>query len=124
MSIIKKVIIILVVISIGWYGFSKISSAKKNQVQYQTSTVQKGTLIISVTGSGAVSTANNGIISTQASGVVSKLYVKDGDEVKMGDKIADINLDLKGQQKSSQAWGSYVSAKNNLQSAKDNLYAL
>ena len=124
MSIIKKVIIILVVISIGWYGFSKISSAKKNQVQYQTSTVQKGTLIISVTGSGAVSTANNGIISTQASGVVSKLYVKDGDEVKMGDKIADINLDLEGQQKSSQAWGSYVSAKNNLQSAKDNLYAL
>jgi len=123
-SLIKKVIIIFVVVGVFWFGFSKISSAKKNQVQYQTSTVQKGTLIISVTGSGAVSTANNGIISTQASGVVYKLYVKDGDEVKMGDKIADINLDLEGQQKSSQAWGSYISAKNNLQTTKDNLYAL
>jgi len=124
LTFVKKIILLTIVILIGWFSFSKISSSKKNQVTYQTAQAQKGTLIVAVTGSGAVSTANNGIISTQASGVVSKLYAKDGDEVKMGDKIADITLDLEGQQKSSQTWGSYISAKNGLQVAKDNLYTL
>lgn len=124
MSLVKKIILIVIIVGLGWFTFSKITSSKNNQVTYQTAQAQKGTLVVSVTGSGAVSTANNGIISTQASGVVSKLYAKDGDEVKMGDKIADIDLDLEGQQKSSQTWGSYISAKNNLQVAKDNLYTL
>jgi multidrug efflux pump subunit AcrA (membrane-fusion protein) len=124
LSFIKKIILLIVVIGLGWLTFSKLVSSKKNQVQYQTAKVEKGTLIVSVTGSGQVSTANNGTISTLATGVVSKLYVKDGDEVKTGDKIAEIDLDLKGQQNVASAWSSYQSAKNNLESAKTSLYIL
>jgi len=122
MSVIKKILILVAILGIGYLGYTKSFPATKVATKYQTSTVEKGTLIVVVTGSGQVSTANNGIISTQASGVVSKLYVKDGDQVKTGDKIADIDLDLPGQQTSAQALASYQSAQNNLQNAQSAMY--
>ena len=97
---------------------------KKSTTQYQIGTVEKGMLIVSVTGSGTVSSANNTNITTQATGVVSKLYVKDGDKVKSGDKIMEIDLDLDGKQTESQALSSYQSAKNNVDSAKANMYSM
>lgn len=122
MPLVKKIILLVIVGGLGWFGFSKLAGSRQATAQYQTSVAQKGTLIVSVTGSGQVSTANNGTISTLATGVVSKLYVKDGDEIKMGDKIAEVELDLKGQQNVAQAWSSYQSAKNNLDSATANMY--
>ncbi len=120
----KKIIFVIVLAGLGFFLFSKVTGSKKNQAQYQTTKVEKGTLIVSVSGSGQVSTANNGTISTLATGVVSKLYAKDGDEVKTGDKIAEIDSDLKGQQNVASAWSSYQSAKNNLENAKISLYTL
>lgn len=96
---------------------------KKSTTQYQTGTVTKGTLVVAVTGSGTVSSANNTNITTQATGVVSQLYVKDGDKVKSGDKIMEIDLDLDGKQTASQALSSYQSAKNNLDSAQANMFS-
>ncbi|OGG03548.1 hypothetical protein A2W14_03105, partial [Candidatus Gottesmanbacteria bacterium RBG_16_37_8] len=61
---------------------------------------------------------------TQASGVVSKVYIENGQNVKSGDKIAELDLDMVGKQRSSQALASYLSAKNNLENAKINYYAL
>lgn len=124
LSLVKKISLILIVIVIGWFGFSKFNISKTNATRYQTSQVEKGTLVVSVTGSGQVSTANNGTISTLATGVISKLYVKDGDQVKAGDKIAEVDLDLQGQQNAQQALASYQSAANNLDSAKANVYSL
>ncbi len=92
--------------------------------QYQTTPAEKGTLVVSVTGSGQVSTSNNGTVDTLASGVVSTLYVKDGDMVQSGDKIAEIDLDMTGQQNQAQALSSLQSAKNNLDSANANMYSL
>jgi multidrug efflux pump subunit AcrA (membrane-fusion protein) len=123
-SLIVKVIIILLFLGVAWIIISSIFGKKKTSTQYQTSKAQKDTLIVTVTGSGQVSTANNGTISTLATGVVSKIYVKDGDEVKTGDKIAEIDLDLSGQQNAAQALSSYQSAKNGLESAKTALYTL
>ena len=97
---------------------------KKSTTQYQTGTVEKGTLVVAVTGSGTVSSANNTNITTQATGVVTKLYVKDGDKVKSGDKIMEIDLDLDGKQTETQALASYQSAKNNYDSAQANMYSL
>ncbi len=119
----KKLFIALIILFIGWFGYTKFFASKTAGAQYQTAKTEKGTLVVSVTGSGEVSTANSGIISTLATGVVSKLYAKDGDEVKTGDKIAEIELDLKGQQNVAQALSSYQTAKNNLDSAKANLYS-
>lgn len=122
-SLIKKIVVIVLLLGIVWFGYTKFFGTKNNTVQYQTAQAQRGTLVISVTGSGQVSTANSGTISTLATGVISKLYVKDGDEVKMGDKIAEVELDLSGQQNVAQAWSSYQSAKNNLDAAKANLFS-
>ena len=96
---------------------------KKSTIQYQTGIVTKGMLVVAVTGSGTVSSANNTNITTQATGVVSTLYVKDGDKVKSGDKIMEIDLDLDGKQTASQALSNYQSAKNNLDSAQANMYS-
>ena len=117
-----KFAVLLVVAALLFIVLSRLTSKKSSSTQYQTATAQRGTLVVSVTGSGQVSTANNGVIDTQASGVVSKLYVKDGDEVKTGDKIADIDLDLPGQQNAAQAYAAYQTAKNNLVTAQNGLY--
>jgi len=106
-----------------WFGFKTVKGAKATQVQYQTTTASLGNLIVSVSASGEVSTANNATVTTEASGVVTRLYVKNGDSVKVGDKIAEIELDLDGRQRSTQAYSNYQSAKNNLDSAKANLYS-
>lgn len=118
----KKILLIVIVIGIGWFGFSKINSSKNNVSQYQTAEAEKGTLVVSVTGSGNVSATNSTSVSTQTTGVISEVFVKDGDQVKTGDKIAGIELDLQGQQRSSQSFASYQSAKNNLEGAKADMY--
>ncbi len=122
LSLKAKIILATGIIILAWLGYSRILGAKNNAVSYKTATVEKGTLVVTVTGSGQVSTANNGTVSTLATGVVSKLYVKDGDEVKSGDKLADIDLDLQGQQNAQQALSSYQSAQNTLAAAQAAMY--
>jgi multidrug efflux pump subunit AcrA (membrane-fusion protein) len=123
LSLIKKIILIVVILAVGYFVVSKLFLNKNNKITYQTEKVAKGNLIVSVSGSGAVASTNSSNITTEATGVVKKIYVKDGDIVKTGDKIAELDLDLEGQQKSSQAWAAYQSAKNSLQTANDNLYS-
>lgn len=125
-SLLKKkkigiALLLLVLLGGGIYSYNKKTAITTT---YQTAQAEKGTLIITVTGSGTVSSVNNTQISTQATGVVAKRYVKDGDRVKTGDKIMEIELDLEGKQTSSQAWSNYQSAKNNVDSAQANMYSL
>jgi len=114
------IILILIVGFVGWKVFGK----KTSQPQYQTAQVEKGTLIVSVTASGGVSTANSADVNTQTSGVVSKVYVQNDQKVKSGDPIAEVDLDMDGKQRAAQALASYQSAKNSLDSANANLYSL
>ena len=96
----------------------------KAKTQYQTAKVEKGAIISSISTSGQVISSNQVDINTQASGFVIKLYVREGDLVTSGQKIADITLDTNGQQANSSAWSSYLSAKNSLDSAQTSLYTL
>jgi HlyD family secretion protein len=123
-SIFTKIVIVLLLLGGIGIIINSIFGTKKSTTTYQTGTVEKGTLVVAVTGSGTVSSANNTNITTQATGVVKKLYVKDGDKVKSGDKIMEIDLDLDGKQTETQALASYQSAKNNLESAQANMYSL
>lgn len=123
MALIKRAIFVLVILAVGYFFVTKIFLNKSNKVAYQTEKVSRGNLVIIISGSGTVASTNSSNITTEATGVITKIYVKDGDTVKTGDKIAELELDLEGQQKSSQAWASYQSAKNSLQTAKDNLYS-
>ncbi len=124
LTLAKKITILLIICGLVLFVIFKIKNSSTSQPQYQTAIAEKKTLVVSVTGSGQVSTSNNSSINTQASGVVSQVYVKDGDLIKMGDKIAEIELDLSGQQNASSSLASYQSAKNNLETAKTNLYTL
>lgn len=111
---------ILLIIFFGWRFFGK----KQGKVQYQTAKVEKGTIVWSVSASGSVVNANIFEVTTQATGIVKKVFVTEGQKVKAGQKIMEIELDLPGKQKAASAWNSYLSAKNNLESAKATLYSL
>lgn len=110
----------VIAIGLGVY-FSRKNSSK---VTYQTSTVQKGTIVSTVSASGKALTAGILNINTQASGVVKKVYVKDDQTIYSGQKIADITLDSAGMLAYSQALASYLSAKNSVTSANTSYYTL
>jgi membrane fusion protein, macrolide-specific efflux system len=115
-----SVVIVLVILFAGW----RITSSSQKQPQYQTADAQKETLISTVSESGQVAVANRVAVTTGANGIVSHVYVKSGDTVSAGETIADLTLDIAGQQKQAAAWSSYLSAKNNLDSSNANLNSL
>lgn len=110
------VILILLLI----FGASRAISASKSKTTFQTSTVTKGTVVSTVSASGKALTTNILSIDTQASGVVKKVYVKDGDKVFAGQKIAEITLDSSGALANAEAYASLVSAQNGVNSANNN----
>lgn len=120
----KRKIITLGIILLAGYLIWKNSIGGAQSPTYQTAQVTKGTIVSSVSESGLVSVANRASITTQASGVVSQVYVKNGDKVDKGQKIADIALDPDGFVRQAQAWTSYLSAQNSLNSAEAELYSL
>lgn len=117
-----KIIAPLILLISAWSIYQKFGVKSTPATTYETETVEKGTMIVTVSGSGSVSTANSANVSTKASGVVKTIYAKDGDTVKAGDKIADIDLDLQRQQTASSALASYQNAKNNVESARIAFY--
>jgi len=124
LPLVIKIIIPVIIIGLGWFITSKIISSKTSTPQYKTTQVQKGNIISTISASGSITSGNNTSIYTSASGVVTAIYVKNGDTVKQGQKIAEINLDQDGQQKQTSAWASYLSAKNSLTSAQQNKLSL
>lgn len=123
-SLRTKIIIGVIVLVLIGFGISKIVSGGSKQPQYQTSTATRGTLVTTVTASGNISTGGTVNITTGATGTVTQLYVKNGDKVTQGQKIADIALDRDSQQRQTQAWASYLSAQNQVNSAQASLYSL
>lgn len=105
-----KVIIIVVIVALGYFGYAKIFT-KSSDVSYQTAQVTKGTLITSIAATGSITSGNTTNISTKASGTVTKVYVENGDTIKKGQKILDITLDSDGIERRSIAWQEYLKAK-------------
>jgi multidrug efflux pump subunit AcrA (membrane-fusion protein) len=116
--------VFLALLIAGSFFAIKTSGKKETKQQTQTATAEKGTLTVTVSASGQVSQANSATIDTKASGVVKKIFVDNGQVVKTGDKIAEIDLDLEGKQRNSSSWSSYQSAKNSLENAKISYYAM
>lgn len=112
-------VLILIIAVVAW----RVGASKSSQPKYQTSTVQKGTVVSTISASGKAISTSILPISTDASGIVSKVYVKDGDKVVKGQKIAAITLDTDGQKQYSSALASYLSSKNSLASANSGLYS-
>ena len=113
-------LIILTVVGIGYYRYR---ASKTDQVQYQTAVVEKGTLVISVSASGQVVAANSAPVTTKISGVVKNVYVKDGDNVRIGQALLTIEPDQVSRQTVDLAYSSYLSAKNSLNSLNSKMFA-
>lgn len=114
----RRVIITVLVMAVLAVAIVKIPWSKKNTVQYQTTLVQKGTLITSISGTGSITSGNYTNISTKVSGVVSKVYVTNGDTVTKGQKIAQVTLDDYARERQTAAWVSYLEATEAVKDAK------
>lgn len=117
LSLWKKAVIILLIAGLSFWLVQNQLNKSSNTPTYQTQTAEKGTLVTSISSSGTISSANNVSITSNATGVISTVYVKNGDAVIQGQKIAEITLDQDSTQKQASAWSSYLSAINQQQSS-------
>ena len=84
-------ITLLIVIIGGYFSYQAISGS--NEVpRYTLAAVEKGTLIVSVSGSGQVSASNQIDIKPKVSGDVVYVGVKNGQELKAGTLLVQIDI--------------------------------
>ena len=113
-------LIVVFVLGGGYYFYRSLSAENAAAPKYVVQTVSRGTLVISVTGSGQVSVSNQVDIKPKASGDVTWVGVKKGDTVRAGQALAQIdNTDAK--QAIADAEQSLAQAK--LQFQKDSAQA-
>ena len=84
-------ICILVIVISGYFGYKKIAG-DENPIQYVAAAVERGALIVSVSGSGQVSASNQVDIKPKVSGDVVYVGVKNGQELKAGALLAQIDI--------------------------------
>ena len=102
-------LIVIVVVIAGYHGYQKLAVAPA-ETRYALAIVEKGALISSVSGSGQVAVSNQVELKPRASGDILYLNVKQGQKVKSGALIAQINA--------KDALKSVRDAQSNLASAE------
>src|SRR4030042_270228 len=111
-------IILLLIIGGGYFCYQRLAG-DKNTVQYVMAAVEKGTLIVSVSGSGQISVLDQVDIKPKVSGDIVALYVNKDQEVKADQLLAE--LDSKDAEKSIRdAEVTLDNAKHDLDNAKEN----
>ena len=114
-----KLLLTIIVLGLaggGYFAFQQLQGTTVTPVTYTTAAVERGNLIVSVTGTGQVSVSDQIDIKPEASGSIVSLPVQKGDTVKTGALIAQID--------NSSALQSLRDAETNLESAKLSLKKL
>lgn len=130
LTITGVVIIVLAIVGVlGWRQMN--ASAANTTARAQTTTVQRGTLVATVSTAGNVSAPEEAAMAFQSSGKVAQVAVQIGDKVKQGQLLmqldtTDLQLALKTAQAnltSAQASfdSSQVSGQEGLKTAQNNL---
>jgi macrolide-specific efflux system membrane fusion protein len=119
----KRLIIGILILLVFTYFIVKNKSSSSKQ-SYQTEKVSRETVVESVSVSGTILSSSSQVVSTNATGIVKNVFVKNGQKVKKGDKILEIDLDQAGQYQYQSALASYLSAKSNLDNAQNTLLTL
>ena len=114
--IIKIILLIILVGGLGWFIYSKINTSN-NKISIKTTQVTKGTLITSISSTGTITSSNKTSVTTGATGVIKTVYIKNGDTVTKGQKIAEITLDDDGSYNQTIAWANYLTMQQNYKSA-------
>ena len=88
-KIFSGIIFFLIIIG-GYYGYGKFFPAV-TATRYVTATVEKGTLVVSLSGTGQISASNQVDLKSKVSGDVIYVGVKNGQEVGAGTLLAQID---------------------------------
>lgn len=83
--------VILLIIFFGGYLSYKNLIKKDNKVRYTLSQVERGTVVVSISGSGQVSALEEISIKSKVSSEVSTIFVQKGEEIKRGKLIMKLN---------------------------------
>ncbi len=94
----KKVIIcsivgaVIIAIAAGGFILAKNNASKSSSTAAQrTAKVTKGNIEVSITGSGTITSANTADLMSNVEGKIIKAYFKEGDTVKEGDLLYEID---------------------------------
>ena len=112
-----QIIVILAVLAGGALAVKKIFFTAKSSATYKTATVTKGILVTSISTTGTITSSNKTSITTGATGTIKTVYIKNGDTVTKGQKIAEITLDDDGTTNKVTAWANYLTMLQNEKSA-------
>ncbi len=109
----KRIIIAIILALVVFGGYKYFVNKKANTPSYQTAVAERGNIITTISTSGTITSGNTTYITTGAKGTISKVYVKNGDTVKKGQKIADITLSTEGNETQTTAWSNYLTTVEN-----------
>lgn len=92
----KPIIIVIIVLLIAaavisGINFYKGKTAKEGAPRLNTAIARRGNLSVVVSGSGPISSSEKFTLTSNVSGTLTKVYFKDGDKVKAGDLIFEID---------------------------------
>lgn len=110
--------IIVALIAGGSYWYKK-SHSENGAVQYKTEAAEKGTLTVSVSGSGNVIVDSSSNVDPTITGTVANLSVSVGDKVEKGQFLFEIENDDLGANV-TKAYSSYLQSQASLETAKAN----
>ncbi len=86
------VAVVIVSVSIGIFAVRKSYAAKNTSAaEKRTVQVSRGNIEISLSGSGTVTSSNTSDLMANAAGKITKSYFKEGDRVKKGDLLYEID---------------------------------
>ncbi|AKM81312.1 MAG: Efflux transporter, RND family, MFP subunit [Candidatus Pacebacteria bacterium GW2011_GWF2_38_9] len=117
----QKILLIAILALVIYFLFFR--SSKDSPLTLQFTEVKKGNLQEIVSETGEVSTSNKTEIASSISGVVTEIYIENGQTVKKGDKLFYVESSATEEDR-SKAYSEYLSAKNNLASAKAKMNTL
>ncbi|MDO4854454.1 MAG: HlyD family efflux transporter periplasmic adaptor subunit [Coriobacteriia bacterium] len=118
--------VIVVALAAGSFTLSSANNQPEEAptTQSYTQAVEKGTLALTIEGSGTLAAASTTSATAKVSGEVKKVYVEEGDSVSKGDTLFTLTSDslsdavTDAKKKKSSAYSSYSEAKSNLSKAK------
>lgn len=99
---IVAILVVLVVSGLSWVTYQQLGARAEevNQPKFETLTVQRGSLVASISATGVLEPEKSQAVAFETGGKVVEVYVKEGDLVEKGDLLArlddgDLQLQLR-----------------------------
>jgi multidrug efflux pump subunit AcrA (membrane-fusion protein) len=115
-------ILLLALIALGVYAYTRLTASSSTSAATRTATVQRGVVTTSVTASGSVASAGDVAANFQTGGTLTALLVTQGQHVSKGQVLARVDA-LSARQSVQEAEASLATAKGRLQQTLNPLNA-